>query len=134
MNWLAPSPPFAKRSGTNLASAEGCLLPYMHVDRSHASKPFKHKRSVEHILQAQLGIANVVHYLLLLLGEGERQGIQDDYVNFAGYGGQAAAATGANAYMGGGASSAQPPLPSEPPPEQQVQSEYERFMAEVQSK
>ncbi|CAK0783328.1 hypothetical protein CVIRNUC_006527 [Coccomyxa viridis] len=52
----------------------------------------------------------------------------------SGYGGQAAAATGANAYMGGGASSAQPPLPSEPPPEQQVQSEYERFMAEVQSK
>ena len=121
-------------SGTNLASAKGCLPPCMHVDRSCASRHLKHKRSVEHTLQAYLGIANVVDYLLLLLGEGERQGIQDDYVNFAGYGGQAAAATGANAYVGGGASSAQPPLPSEPPPEQQVQSEYERFMAEVQSK
>ena len=43
-------------------------------------------------------------------------------------------ATGANAIPGGGPSAAQPPLPSEPPPETHVQSEYERFMAEVQSK
>ncbi len=43
-------------------------------------------------------------------------------------------ATGANATPGGGPSPAQPPLPSEPPPETHVQSEYERFMAEVQSK
>ena len=42
--------------------------------------------------------------------------------------------TGANSTPAGGSSAAQPPLPSDPPPENQVQSEYERFMAEVQSK
>ena len=50
------------------------------------------------------------------------------------YGSAPGMATGANATPGGGPSPAQPPLPSEPPPETHVQSEYERFMAEVQSK
>ena len=55
MNWLASLPPSAERSGTNLAPAEGCLPPCMHVDRSRASIQIKHKRSVKHILQVLLG-------------------------------------------------------------------------------
>lgn len=50
------------------------------------------------------------------------------------YGASPGMASAANATPVGGASAAQPPLPTEPPPETKVLSEYERFMAEVQSK